>query len=122
MSNEPHTVSVNLYDPESLGPFLQGVIDTQTAAERSLIALTALLAVYMRGLDTGPISQAKPGEVTAAMLSAIDALQTGGFAAPMLDVMKSMLTNPEFTPDPPPKGGTRLRLVGGTEGPEAKAA
>jgi hypothetical protein len=60
--------------------------------------------------------------VTNAMLVGIDVAENAGYSSYFLAVMKAMLQSPLLAPPTPPKGGTHLRLVGGTEGPEVRAA
>ncbi len=112
----------NVTNPSELREALQQFADRQEAIEKSILALTSMLGVLVRRVDAGPAARAIPGMLTKEMLEVSNVLEASGHSTPMLGYLRALLESAELNPPPPPKGGTHLRIVGGTEGPETKAA
>jgi len=94
-------------DTESLGRGLQLMVAVQNELGE---------AVQTLALVIGGAGAAHP-DLKETLLRFTKNEATGG-GRKMLDVIAAVLNHQP----PPPFGGTRLRIVGGTERPEAKAA
>jgi hypothetical protein len=106
---EQRTFSVTPSDAASHLPIIQALAERNNALTDQLGVLTVVLGIALRSNDTARL----------VTLAAIEAAREHGFDDSLLAGLRSGLT---VTDPLPPKGGTHLRIVGGTEGPEAKAA
>ena len=96
-----------------MGAALQQFTEVDAAIEKDLVALTAVLASFIRGIDEGTAPRAVPGSLTREMISAVDDLRAGSESSPYLDFLKRLLMR---FGAPPPRAARICESLAATKG------